>query len=327
MYNKNMNYVVLDLEWNMGSAKKELKMMPFEIIEIGAVKLNSEKKETDRFSRLIRPRVYKKMHRINSSIVHLSNKDLKDAESFEIVYSEFQEFLGPEPVMFCTWGDSDLTELQRNIRFFNLIPLSLGPIEFLDVQKLYGYSKDSPKERLSLKKAAEELSIPETTGFHRALGDAIYTAGILEHIDKKWEKYTSFNTYHTPDTADDEILRSYGSYVKHISKCFFEKGQILKEKRIKSLRCPICGEKLKKELPWFTLNHKHYLTKGVCEKHGDVRSKIRIKKDEIKHGVYAVKTTRLMDREEALLLLEKYKKAEEKKEALGDQKSILSKSD
>ena len=38
-----MNYIILDLEWNQGNEQKEkqLKELPFEIIEIGAVKLNS----------------------------------------------------------------------------------------------------------------------------------------------------------------------------------------------------------------------------------------------------------------------------------------------
>lgn len=36
-----MNYIILDLEWNQGNEQKEkqLKELPFEIIEIGAVKL------------------------------------------------------------------------------------------------------------------------------------------------------------------------------------------------------------------------------------------------------------------------------------------------
>ena len=37
-----MNYIVLDLEWNQSNTGKEqeVKMMQFEIIDIGAIKLN-----------------------------------------------------------------------------------------------------------------------------------------------------------------------------------------------------------------------------------------------------------------------------------------------
>ena len=39
-----MNYIVFDLEWNQSAEGKECSVehMPFEIIEIGAVKLNSQ---------------------------------------------------------------------------------------------------------------------------------------------------------------------------------------------------------------------------------------------------------------------------------------------
>ena len=51
-----MNYIILDLEWNQGNEQKEkqLKELPFEIIEIGAVKLNSRMEICDSFHELIR---------------------------------------------------------------------------------------------------------------------------------------------------------------------------------------------------------------------------------------------------------------------------------
>ena len=41
-----MNYIVLDLEWNQGNPQREPEVygVPFEIVEIGAIKLNEEKK-------------------------------------------------------------------------------------------------------------------------------------------------------------------------------------------------------------------------------------------------------------------------------------------
>ena len=48
-----MNYIVFDLEWNQcpGGKKGANKKIPFEIIEIGAVKLNNEKEVTDKIGR------------------------------------------------------------------------------------------------------------------------------------------------------------------------------------------------------------------------------------------------------------------------------------
>ena len=48
-----MDYIILDLEWNQSSEEQEevSKVLPFEVIEIGAVKLNSKKKMIGQFSK------------------------------------------------------------------------------------------------------------------------------------------------------------------------------------------------------------------------------------------------------------------------------------
>ena len=40
-----MNYIVFDLEWNQGNPQREPEVygVPFEIVEIGAIKLNEDK--------------------------------------------------------------------------------------------------------------------------------------------------------------------------------------------------------------------------------------------------------------------------------------------
>lgn len=304
-----MTYIVLDLEWNMGNKREELKVMPFEIIEIGAVRLDDSFNETGRFSRLIRPQVYRRMHWANKKVVHIKNSDLKDADRFEMVYSEFLTFCQDGPYMFCTWGDTDLTELQRNIFYFDCMPLSDGPLEFLDVQKLSGYNNGSPKTRLSLEKAVLEYGIAENEGFHRAVNDAAYTAEILKKIDRDYEKFTSFNTYHAPADVPSEISKNYGSYVKHISSCFPDKSSLLHSKRIKTLFCPVCGKKVKKEIPLFSANGKNYQMSGKCPDHGAVKAKVRIKKEELEKMPFAVKTTRLIDSTEEDALLKKYQKS------------------
>ena len=303
-----MNYIVLDLEWNMGNPREELKIMPFEIIEIGAVKLDDNKTEIDRFSRLIRPRVYKRMHWMNKKIVHINNSDLREADSFEEVYSEFLAFCGDDPYVFCTWGDTDLTELQRNIFYFDCIPLSDGPLEFLDVQKLNGYNEGSHKTRISLEKAVEEYHITDNSDFHRAVNDAAYTAEILRKLDPENEKYTSFNTYYAPRDIETEIIKDYGNYKKHIFRCFKDKQKLLHDRTVRRLSCPVCGEYLDKSIPLFTVNGKNYLMAGECKKHGSVKGKIRIRKNEQINLPYAIKTIRTIDHDEQRILDEKYQK-------------------
>ena len=56
-----MNYVVFDLEWNQGNQVQQTEHadIPFEVIEIGAVKLNDKYVMINEFSRLIKPEVYR----------------------------------------------------------------------------------------------------------------------------------------------------------------------------------------------------------------------------------------------------------------------------
>ena len=51
-----MNYIVFDLEWNQNPSGKKTRndRLPFEIIEIGAVKGNSKKEITDHFQKVLK---------------------------------------------------------------------------------------------------------------------------------------------------------------------------------------------------------------------------------------------------------------------------------
>ena len=59
-----MNYVVFDLEWNQPQDGKSAdeRRLAFEIIEIGAVKLNDELQIIDQYDQLIRPQVYQEIN-------------------------------------------------------------------------------------------------------------------------------------------------------------------------------------------------------------------------------------------------------------------------
>ena len=74
-----MNYIVFDLEWNQCpyGKNREVKTLPFEIIEIGAIKLNKDREYVDRFHKIIKPVVYPKLHFRTKEIVHLDQDALE----------------------------------------------------------------------------------------------------------------------------------------------------------------------------------------------------------------------------------------------------------
>ena len=178
-----MNYIVFDLEWNQCPDGKAASVasLPFEIIEIGAVRLSQEKKYIDSFHALIRPRVYRRLHAETRRIIGLREADLAGGRSFPEAADAFFRWCGEDPV-FCTWGPGDLTELQRNLRYYGMLGRLPGPILYKDVQKLFAIAFETRSVRRSLSFAVSFLQLPEDGAFHFAKEDAAYTARILAKI-------------------------------------------------------------------------------------------------------------------------------------------------
>lgn len=296
-----MNYIVFDLEWNQAAHIKEededvRKSMPFEIIEIGAVKLNKDLDELGQFHRYIKPQVYKELHYMTRRIVHITKEDLSNGAEFPQAAKEFLDWCG-EDVIFCTWGNSDLTELQRNMNYYDLTPISRGPLAYYDIQKFYRLLYDGGKQVRTLRYAADYFQLEENLKFHGALNDALYTAEIMRHLDmKKVEQYHSFDCYKIPSDKEAEIHAVFDTYSKYISRGFETREDMLEDKEVTSMKCYICGKKCRKKIRWFSGSGKNYYGLAVCKEHGYLKGKLRIRQTE--NGMfYTVKTLKLVDEE------------------------------
>lgn len=310
-----MNYIVLDLEWNQSNTgQEEVSGLPFEIIEIGAIQLSDTYVMIGEFSELIKPQVYTEMHLITSKLIHLQMQELERGKPFPEVMERFLRWCG-EDYIFCTWGSLDLTELQRNMRFYNMTPLSDGPIAFLDVQKLFSIAFEDGRSRRALEYAIDFLGMEKDIPFHRAFSDAYYTAGILKKIAaEKPEilKKVSYDVFHPPVSRDREIKVQFDNYMKYISREFAGKSDAMADREVISSKCYLCHRNLRKKLRWFTLNGRHYYCLAYCDKHGYLKGKIRLRKSE-NGGVYVVKTTKLISEQEAAALTERSAHARELK--------------
>ena len=108
-----MTYIVLDLEWNQcpDGKEKEEALLLFEIIEIGAVKMDSQHRILDQFHELIHPQVYSSLHFMTREIISIREADLESCRNFPEVAKDFLKWCG-EDARFCTWGSTGLLELQ-----------------------------------------------------------------------------------------------------------------------------------------------------------------------------------------------------------------------
>ncbi|MCL2050675.1 MAG: exonuclease domain-containing protein [Lachnospiraceae bacterium] len=310
-----MNYIIFDLEWNqsnyddLASTAKEI---PFEIIDIGAIKLNQDRYMLDEFNQLIKPQVYDKMHYITSKLIHLHMRDLRNGNPFPQVMKEFLEWCG-ENYIFCTWGTADLVELQRNMRYYFMKPLCDGPIRYFDVQKLFSIAYEDSKSRRSLESAIDFLMLPKDIPFHRAFSDAYYTAKILSVLPEGVFDNHSYDTFILPQKRSEEIHVNFDNYHKYISVEFDDRPSALNDREVMSTRCYLCkGEhNLKRKIKWFTSNSRHYYSVSFCPAHGYMKAKIRLKKTE-NHGVYVVKTSKFIDKEAYIEIRAKWAELKEK---------------
>lgn len=307
-----MNYIILDLEWNQGAAEKTKEKLPFEIIEIGAIKLNDRREKTDEFNELIKPQVYHEMNYITRKLIHLQMEQLEEGKTFPDVMRAFQNWWGDDYI-FCTWGSMDLVELQRNIRYYQMEPISDRPFRFLDIQKLFSIAFEDRKSRRSLEYAIDFLNIEKDIPFHRALSDAYYTAKILALLDENVLENYSFDIFHIPVSKKEEIHAIFDkvpqeSYAKYISRGFENKIKAMNDKNIISTRCYLCHKNLKKRIRWFTPNGKHYYCVSYCDIHGHMKSKIRIRKSE-NNLVYIIKTEKFVSEEDVENIYKKQEQA------------------
>jgi hypothetical protein len=169
----------------------------FEIIQIGALKLDDNYNIVDKFVANIKPSLYKRIHPYVEKITGLTDNDFKDAPDFITIYKDFRNFIADSMVLG-TWGYSDIKALFRNVTFYNIIKPPVI-IEYVDIQKIATqYLKYSKGGTIGLKNAVEalDIKIDENMHFHNALSDAYYTSMVLKKINPDNLPVRIFNSKH-----------------------------------------------------------------------------------------------------------------------------------
>ena len=308
------NFIVLDLEWNGHPDGKsgQNEAMPFEIIEIGAVKLNSSREVIGQFRSYVKPQVYPKLHYKTRELLGISYKDLKNARPFPEVIENFFAWCG-RGYRFCTWGAMDLTEIQRNLAYYGIARYFSKPILYYNLQQIFMQACGEQSAR-TLESAVKMLGIPEERPFHDALDDAQYTAEILQRLDLDTVlKNYSIDYYRHPLTKAEEIYLNYENYSEFISREYSRREELMRAKNIITLTCPVCGAHLTRQIHWFSGNVKNYYCLGCCKKHGYIQGKLHIKRTPDMH-YFAVKTSRIVSATEAGSVTARYEELTERKE-------------
>lgn len=181
-----MQYIVLDLEWNQPTSyqspvfRKVGDSLLFEVIQIGAVKLDSHFDIVDTLSLPVCPTHYTTIHPRVRRMTGLGQEQLCDAHQFIEAMEAFTQWCG-EDYVFLTWGCDDISVLQQNVDFFHFQTPLPG---MYDAQRLYAHAFGLGASQKALKAAMEHLGVEEeeARSFHNAMHDAYYTARVLQKI-------------------------------------------------------------------------------------------------------------------------------------------------
>lgn len=221
-----MEYIVFDLEFNQGFDRKLNKTVsdekcPFEIIQIGAVKLNSNLEIIDRFNTFVKPNIYKEIHPFIKKMTAITNDDVKDAPGFDKAFNMFTSFMkSNKKSILCVWGTGDLKELYRNIKYYDLSINNLSN-SYINVQQHASVYFNNPTGKsIGLQNAITLLDLNQDKSYHNALNDAYYTSLVFKKIYNNNIEVKSyiFETENKNKKANTKIKINYDSIFNEFKK-------------------------------------------------------------------------------------------------------------
>lgn len=275
-----MQYIVLDLEWNQpisynSAAYKSVggKLL-FELIQIGAVKVDEKMQVVDSFSQLICPQQYLKLHPRISRITHITQEDLMGAPEFNEAVAAFAAWCG-EDYALLTWGCDDVSVLDQNMTFFQC-ETKLGKV--YDIQQLFGRVLGNTKERKGLKAAMEHFDIQpdeENMPFHNAVNDAYYTALVFAKLP---EPHQVLEFPLTPRKLQ-HLERSAKRECQAILRVRSMKDALHSQAAMKP-PCPACGKKLEVKEGYVKQGENKFMALADCPQHGLAFFKLTFGKSE-----------------------------------------------
>ncbi|MFC4307071.1 exonuclease domain-containing protein [Cohnella boryungensis] len=174
-----MDYIILDIEFN---GRKFASELPMEVIEIGAVRLDSSLRLKDEFSSLIKPVYFSKLNSFIKKKTGIPQEEIDIAPGFPRVIAEFEEWLGrSENCLLVTWGGEDMKRIVFDTRMHKLNDAFWMGIHYFDLLKGYLRYKKVTND-VSVEAALLDLNLAAEGSAHRALDDARMTSEVFRAV-------------------------------------------------------------------------------------------------------------------------------------------------
>ena len=296
--------IVLDMEWNQPLsadsplAIKLCTLLPFEIIQIGAVKVETG----ERFKATCCLQQYKILSPRISKLTGITKQDVKKGETFQDAMVRFREFCGEDPILL-TWGFNDIPILRQNLTYYGLDTSFTD--RYYNLQIMFNQQFDPGSVVRGLSFAVDFFHLEVEDSYHDGLNDAAYTAEVAKFLDipRGMEEYPDYLKYFEGD-GDQAFLQDCLRYANYTRFESFE--DMVKDPRIGETKCPHCGCLTEGTEPIYPEpGRMNWVAK--CPEHGEFLIRVSFKRNR-DESMRASKITFPMDEVHA----QQYKKAVEK---------------
>lgn len=266
------------MEWNQPSGKSNTVTEPVplhgEIIRIGAVKVNENMQETDRFHCCVIPKYYKKMNSFVGKVTGLSGASISYGQKFPLAYKLFSEWCG-EDCIILTWGGEDEKMMDANMAVHDI---DGSHPKFYDLQQIFAYRILGNGKQYSLMAALEHFGLPVELKAHDALNDAVYCSRIGLSMD--FSRYIGEYEEMLRE-AEEQRAEKYFSTYQNIKS----PEEAMKSRRITFCGCPRC-RRIMSRSKWVFCGETTAVSLCSCRSHGEYY--VRLKMKRCPDGSYAV---------------------------------------
>lgn len=263
-----MHYILMDLEWNQplshlsAQYRRHGKQLMFDMIQIGAVKLDDKRRMVGSFNQFIQPGLYRKLHPRISRITGISQEDLYGAPGFQAALDRFVAWCGEEYALI-TWGCDDISVFQQNLNFYLPEERAMPPV--YDLQRLFGAQAGAnSKNRSGLQSAMKHFSIGSSAEhpFHSAVDDAYYTALVFQKMQDAQE------VLNYPQTARELVPAKKAQDEKSDDLRFTGLQQAAVSVPAQQPNCPVCGRRMAVPEGYAPLKEDIWRALADCPDHG-----------------------------------------------------------
>ena len=156
-----------------------------EIIQVGAVLLDEDYKEVDRFESYVHPE-HGVIDTFIKDMTGINSCNVKDAKLLKEVIHTMLAWIGDREYKVYAWSDSDFMQLYREIKCKDIndddIEKFMYPERWIDYQQVFGKRFDF-KDCVSLEEALDLCDIEFEGRMHDGLWDAVNTASLIRKLE------------------------------------------------------------------------------------------------------------------------------------------------